>query len=320
MRRLSVVAPLLLLLGGCGDDSPGPADMAVDDGPDLSMSGVMPHITQRFAVIGDYGVNTMDEGAVAGLVKRWAPDFIVTVGDNNYPNGEALTIDGNIGQHFGEYIGSYTGKYGKGSPVNRFWPALGNHDWYSADGDQPYLDYFPALPGNRRYYDVALGDIHLFVVDSDPHEPDGITANSVQAQWLAARMAASTECFNLVVFHHPAYSSGDPIFTEPKMRWPFKEWGADVVLTGHQHQYERLIVGGLPYVVDGLGGALNRFGFASVEPGSMVRYSEDFGALFVEVARGKLFFTFRDTHGKVIDAFEVARDCASAREPFDAGF
>ncbi|HWE31028.1 MAG TPA: metallophosphoesterase, partial [Polyangia bacterium] len=273
----------------------------------------------RFAVIGDYGVDTRDEMDVAKLVRSWHPEYVVTVGDNNYPSGEATTIDANIGQYFSAYIGGYTGKYGPGSVGNRFWPCLGNHDWYSATGAQPYLDYFPSLPGNHRYYDVVIGTVHFFSVDSDPHEPDGIDAISPQARWLQTALAASQQCFNVVYFHHPAYSSGDPAFTETQMRWPFADWGADVVLTGHQHQYERLAVGGLTYVVDGLGGALNRFDFAAIDPGSLVRYNASFGALFVEVLDGTLSFTFRNTLGVVVDRFEVKRDCSTPHTIVDAG-
>ncbi len=302
---------------GCDDDTIGPgSDGSV--APDLSAPPAT--LLARFAVIGDYGVDTADEMNVAKLVKGWQPDYIVTVGDNNYPNGEAATIDLNIGQYFGAYIGGYTGKYGPGSADNRFWPCLGNHDWYSTTGAQPYLDYFPTLPGNRRYYDVAVGSVHFFAVDSDAHEPDGIDVGSPQAQWLQAALAASHECFNVVYFHHPAYSSGDPIFTEPRMRWPFAAWGADVVLTGHQHQYERIVVEGLTYVVDGLGGALNRFAFAPVpEVGSLVRYNQAFGALEVEVYDGRLAFTFHETRGGVVDRFDVTRDCATPHVTVDAG-
>src|SRR5438067_7116765 len=111
---------------GCDDDvAPGsdaamPGDMAMNP-PAMPLA--------RFAVIGDYGVDTRDEMDVGKLVKTWRPDYIVTVGDNNYPNGETATIDANIGQYFSAFIGGYTGKYGSGSSDNRFWPCLGNHDW-----------------------------------------------------------------------------------------------------------------------------------------------------------------------------------------------
>jgi tartrate-resistant acid phosphatase type 5 len=309
-----------LAVAGCGDDGPivtpdagVPVDLAM---PPLPMPKA------RFAVIGDFGVNTVDEMAVAKLVRGWHPDYIVTVGDNNYPNGETDTIDLNIGQHFASFIGNYQGKYGPGGgATNRFWPALGNHDWYAQTGAQPYIDYFPSLPGNRRYYDVVLGDVHFFAVDSDEHEPDGIDATSPQAMWLKAALAASKECFNVVYFHHPAYSSGEATFTQPRMRWPFAEWGADIVLTGHQHLYERLYVAGMIYIVDGLGGALNRFNFnPAPEVGSLVRYNSDFGALQVEVFDGgTMTFTFHDTHDAVIDRFDIKRDCSAPHMTFDAG-
>ncbi|MCA1664452.1 MAG: metallophosphoesterase, partial [Myxococcales bacterium] len=225
--------------------------------------------------------------------------------------------DTNIGQYFAPYIGGYTGKFGRGSSDNRFWPCLGNHDWYSSTGAQPYLDYFASLPGNRRYYDVAIGSVHFFSVDSDPHEPDGIDVASPQALWLQAALASAPECFKIVYFHHPPYSSGDPVFTEPAMRWPFGAWGATLVLTGHQHQYERLVVDGMTYVVDGLGGALNRFDFATVQPGSLVRYNAAFGALFVEVFGSELQMTFRNTFNDVVDRFAIARNCSAVH--VDAG-
>src|SRR5689334_15914290 len=82
-----------------------------------------------FAVIGDYGSGEQPEADVANLVKSWNPDLIVTVGDNNYPNGDGKTIDKNIGQFYHEYIYQYNGQYGSGSQTRRFFPTLGNHDW-----------------------------------------------------------------------------------------------------------------------------------------------------------------------------------------------
>src|SRR5690349_12182306 len=100
----------------------------------------------QFAVIGDYGFDGPNEAAVAALVKSWDPAFVITVGDNNYDSGSASTIDANIGKHYHEFIGNYAGAYQPGSATNRFFPALGNHDWATA-GAQPYLNYF-TLPGN----------------------------------------------------------------------------------------------------------------------------------------------------------------------------
>src|SRR6185503_8936631 len=99
----------------------------------------------RFAIIGDYGWAGQPELDVSNLVHSWNPDFIITTGDNNYDLGAASTIDPNIGQYYHDFIYPYTGSYGPGAPYNKFFPSLGNHDWYTA-GAAPYLSYF-TLPG-----------------------------------------------------------------------------------------------------------------------------------------------------------------------------
>ena len=101
---------------------------------------------QRFASIGDYGDDNSDELAVANLVKSWNPDFVITLGDNNYNEGLWETIDNNIGQYYHEFIFPYVGTYGQGSDINRFFPCPGNHDHNNANLLQPYLDYFDLIP------------------------------------------------------------------------------------------------------------------------------------------------------------------------------
>ena len=265
--------------------------------------------TIRFAHIGDYGSNSSNENRVANLVKGWNPDFVVTDGDNNYPHGAASTIDQNIGKYYHSFIGNYKGSYGSGSSTNRFWPALGNHDWDS--GDKPYLDYF-TLPNNERYYNVVFGGglVQLFVIDSDGHEPDGMSSTSKQANWLKNGLAASTACFKLVDFHHPPYTtwSGGSM---TEMRWPFASWGADVVLAGHAHLYERLDASGFPYIVNGLGGEdISNFG-GSLPSGvrSVVRYNSDFGAMLVTANTGGITYQFYSAGGKLIDTYTQAKDC-----------
>lgn len=117
--------------------------------------------------------------AVADLVASWSPNFVATVGDNNYPEGRAATIDVNIGKYYAAFIGDYTGQFGPGSADNRFWPTLGNHDWKTGNVDA-YQAYF-TLPGNERYYEIDHGLVHLFMVDSEGEEPDGATFDSVQS-------------------------------------------------------------------------------------------------------------------------------------------
>src|SRR5207249_3917211 len=125
----------------------------------------------RSGNIGDFGWDNDYEAGVVRMIKGWNPDFISTVGDNNYPHGSSSTIDQNIGQYFHQYVANYKGSYGSGASTNRFFPALGNHDWETSN-TAAYKSYF-TLPGNERYYDFIKGSIHFFIVDSDNHEPDG---------------------------------------------------------------------------------------------------------------------------------------------------
>lgn len=255
----------------------------------------------KIAAIGDYGWAGPAEQQVAELVDSFRPDYVVTTGDNNYPLGEASTIDQNIGQYFSELIHPYKGNYASSATENRFFPTLGNHDWYS-ESAAAYLDYF-TLPGNERYYDVAWGDVHFFAVDSDPHEPDGISATSTQANWLRQALAASTQAFNIVAMHHPPFSSG-PHGDTAVMQWPYAEWGADLVLAGHDHGYERLEIDGLTYVVSGLGGA-SIYSYGAGVPGSVVRYNEQYGATLLEADANELHISFFNVDGQLVDTARI---------------
>ena len=270
----------------------------------LSTSHAQDTASTVFAVVGDYGEYLLPyEGEVASRIKSWNPDFIVTAGDNNYPAGAAATIDPNIGRYYSDYIYPYTGSYGTGAATNRFFPALGNHDW-ETDPPQPYLDYF-TLPGNERYYDFVWGPVRIFILDSDPHEPDGELSVSTQGVWLQNRLEESSEQWKLVVCHHPPYSSGTRHGSTPYMQWPFQEWGATAVISGHDHGYERIVRDGFPYFVDGLGGQ-SKYDYSFTDPpvsGSEVRYNSDYGAMRVEATDTDITFQFISQGGIIVDTY-----------------
>jgi tartrate-resistant acid phosphatase type 5 len=256
-----------------------------------------------FAVIGDYGGADEETGEVAELIESWQPEFIITVGDNNYPFGAANHIDDAIGQFFHQYIYNYQGKYGEGADINRFYPVLGNHDTLSADG-QPYFDYF-TLPGNERYYDFEWGPVHMYALDMLDTEPDGFRASSIQADWLQESLATSTSTWNIVYGHYPPYSSGLHGSTE-WARWPFSEWGVDAVFSGHDHNYERLFEDGVTYFVNGAGG-YSLYDFKHILQGSQVRYNDDYGAIRVEATDEYLLFQFINRKNEIVDQVELRK-------------
>ena len=261
--------------------------------------------SNRFAVIGDYGQAGDAERDVANLVKSWNPEIIVTTGDNNYNDGSADTIDENIGKYYSDFIYPYHGSYGNGAQVNRYFPSLGNHDW-NTPGAQPYLDYF-TLPGNERYYDFTWGPVHFFIIDSDNDEPDGNEWDSIQGEWLKSQLAKSIDQWKIVVMHHAPYSSGNH-GSSSRMQWPYADWGADVVLSGHDHTYERISpTGDILYFVNGLGGK-SKYDFSD-DPieGSQVRYNEDYGAMLVDVSLERIRFQFINRQEEQIDDFSLVK-------------
>lgn len=326
-QKLLPLAIITLILAACGAPAPlaqpgplptaairlpvvvsGPAPAAATTTAAPTVATPVPTAiasTIRIAVIGDFGLAGANEANVAALVKSWHPQDIITTGDNNYPAGAADTIDANIGQYYHEFIAPYSGNYGPGAAANHFFPVLGNHDWQAANS-QPYRDYF-TLPGNERYYTADIGPLRLFALDSMPDEPDGTTADSAQGAWLEQQLAASTACWNVVAMHHPPFSSGLH-GSSAWMQWPYAAWGADLVLAGHDHSYERFDHDGIPYILNGLGGGA-LYALHPPTAGSKRQFAGGYGAMLLEVDRNSLHIQFITVDGTLVDDMQLAGGC-----------
>jgi hypothetical protein len=220
----------------------------------------------------------------------------VTVGDNCL--GSSPPISTQVGDKYGTYVSG-----------GKFFPSLGNHDYSDGcAGLSRYLSYFKP-PGNGRYYVRQVGDIAFFIINSESKEPDGTSGSSKQALWLKQKLASVAARYKIVVFHYPAYSSGDH-GSSTYMRWPFEEWGASAVFFGHDHDYERFMldknVDGkkIPYVVVGTGGQPSR-AFKIIQPGS-VFHSLAHGTIHCKNQPNGLGCGFKDTNGRILDSFVVA--------------
>ncbi len=249
---------------------------------------------ERFAIIGDYGKNTKGELDVSNMIKKWDTNSrltgILTVGDNNDDTGSQSTIEKNVGKYYSSFMYPYV-SYSKPplyngaiDKINRFYPTPGNHDW-GTNNLNAYLNYFKV----KRYYNKVFNNTEIFMLDSDNHEPDGINSTSKQALWLKNSLKASKAKWKLILFHHPPYSSGDH-GNNVYMDWPFYDWGASLVISGHDHDYERLFIKDKIYLVNGLGGAEIR-NFKKNISGSIKRYNKNYGALLLDLS-DKLKFQF----------------------------
>jgi 3',5'-cyclic AMP phosphodiesterase CpdA len=147
---------------------------------------------------------------------------VLALGDLTYPRGAAK-----------EFTGCYAPTWGRFK--DRTWPAPGNHEYYTP-GAQPYFAYWGTRAG-RGYYSFELGGWHIVSLDSNLAP----AAHAAQLAWLRADLAAHPTHCTLAFWHHPLYSSGGH-GSVPKMRdaWQLLyEAGAELVLSGHDHDYER---------------------------------------------------------------------------------
>lgn len=257
----------------------------------------------RLVSIGDFGSDSVGgsqrEGAAAACCRALDNDTrldgILALGDMNYPNGEAATMDQNVGKHYGEFIWPLVSGFSKGAPDrrNRFFPCPGNHDWTQKENGtlDPYFAYLPSLM-NQHHYEVSFPDVDVFVLDSDVNEDrfNGTSSSSRQAQWLKAGLESSVASWKLVVAHHPPHSSGKHGSTL-RMQWPFFDWGATAVLSGHDHNYERVLhPSGFPFFVNGLGGGGMYMLRDHAVPGSAVQFTGSPAVQLIEADKTRIAF------------------------------
>lgn len=249
--------------------------------------------TDVFAFVGDQGLQSVNQQNVASMIRGWNPKLVVMLGDNNYNDASPSTIYPNFAAY--DYFRFR----------QELFAILGNHDWFPGGGSgtdpSAQTDFLFYLPGNGRYFDLVRGNVHFFFLSSGINstdsttpsttntvEPDGNSLTSIQALWLKARLAASQAPWKIVFIHHPPFTSATNVSSYypgySVLRWPYKEWGANLVVSGHVHAYERLSYNGLTYLTCGIGGQTNRFYSGSVSPYSVLRYRvggsvSDYGAL-----------------------------------------
>lgn len=267
-----------IILAGCASQTATP--------PPTSPTPVTTlHASPVIAVIGDFGSGDDDERAVADLVSSRHPDAIVTTGDNVYGSGG---YDALVGAYYGDAVARKI-----------LYPVPGNHD--HEEGIENYDAYFSYLDGQRDYT-VTLGNVSFFMLDGEESLASLDSAHN-QAAWLADAVAASDSTYRVVVVHYPPFSSSQHGST-PGLQWDYQGMGIDLVLSGHDHVYERIDSGGVTYIVDGTGGK-QRYDCGDPVPGSLVCIDSTFGAVFLAPGGDVLHGEFVGVDGTILDEFDA---------------
>jgi hypothetical protein len=205
-------------------------------------------------------------------------DAVLPLGDLQYPSGQ---LSG-----FQSY---YDPTWGRVKAITR--PAPGNHE-YGTPGASGYYQYFGAAAGDpqKGYYSYDLGSWHLISLNSNCLKIGGCGPGSPQEQWLRADLAAHPNACTAAYWHHPLFSSGTVHghdATTQALWQALYDFGADVILNGHEHHYERFgpqtptgaadPANGIRQFTVGTGGN-SLYGFGTPAPNSIARNSE-FGVL-----------------------------------------
>jgi hypothetical protein len=237
------------------------------------------------------------------------PDAVLALGDLQYPNGA-----------YQKFLGSYAASWGAYLAITR--PAPGNHEYLTPDA-HGYFRYFGDLAGTEGagYYSFDLGAWHLIALNSECFAV-ACAKGSEQYAWLKADLEASSAECTLAYWHEPRFSSGPHGGTTavlPFWRLLYRA-GADVVLSGHDHIYERFrgqdptgthdhAFGIVEFVV-GTGGA-EHYAIEDVQPNSARRRSNAFGVLRLRLKPDSFAFRFVATPASpFVDS--GSRDCHGA--------
>ena len=229
---------------------------------------------------GDIAKCNREEDALTGYLLDVNPGIVLGIGDNDQVAGSL--------QQFNDCYGPTWGRH-----KDRIYPVPGNHEYYTG-GANGYFTYFgdratPLEPGCRKecggFYSFNYGGWHIVALNSEiPSDP-----GTPQEQWLRADLAANPSVCTLAYWHRARFSSGDHLSVAGQGLWAaLYDFGADIVLSGHDHDYERFApqnpsgqldnARGIRQFVVGTGGT-NLTSFKFIQPNSEVRDHDTWGIL-----------------------------------------
>jgi hypothetical protein len=248
----------------------------------------------RFAVLGDTGTGGSDQRRVAerlaGAHASFPFEFTLMLGDNMY---------GSEGPQ--DFVSKFERPYKALLDAGvKFYAALGNHD------EPTQANYKLFNMNGETYYSFKAprGSVRFFALDSN-------YMDKAQLAWLEKELAASGSGWKICFFHHPLYSSGDKHGADELLREQleplFLKHGVDLVLTGHEHFYERLKPqNGIHYIIAGSSAKLRR---GNIGASDITAKGFDQGLTFMlmEIIDNELHFQTIDDRGRTVDSGMIPR-------------
>ncbi len=249
----------------------------------------------KFVVLGDFGTGSRDQYRLAermAIVREAFPfELVVLVGDNIYGSDRPQDFKRKFEEPYRTLLDAGV----------KFYAALGNHD----AREQRFYKLFN-MDGQLYYsFKAPKQDVRFFALESTYLEPK-------QLDWLGKQLESTREKWKIVFQHHPLYSSGRTHGSDEGLRAAleplFTANGVDLVLTGHDHIYERIKPQqGIVHFVAGSGGKLRKGGARSGLPFSARIVDDTHVFLAIEILDDRLVFNAIATDGQVVDAGQFTR-------------
>ena len=242
----------------------------------------------RFGIIGDTGTGSQKQYQLAEVLlqyrKAFPFDFVLMMGDNMY-GGESPR----------DYKLKFEDVYRPLLDMKvKFYASLGNHD----EPAQRFYQYFNM--DGKEYYRFTKGNAAFYALNSN-------YLDKKQLQWLESELAKDTSEWKICFFHHPPYSSGGKHGSDKQLREVvepiFVKYGVNLVLTGHDHFYERIKPQkGIYYFVSGAGGKLRSGDVRDNSPITDKAFDRDMSFMVAEIVGDQFYFQTVSRTGETVDA------------------
>jgi hypothetical protein len=260
--------------------------------PALPLSLPLTEGSVRFAIIGDTGTGSKQQQQVADLMKQYRDafpfEFVLMMGDNLY--GSETPAD---------YRKKFQDVYQRLLDDKvKFYASLGNHD----QPNERFYEFFNM--NGKEYYRFTKGNVAFYALNSN-------YMDKKQLEWLEGELAKDTSDWKIAFFHHPPYSSGGAHGSDKQLREVvepmFVKYGVNVVLSGHEHFYERIKPQkGIYYFISGAGGKLREGDVNERSPLTDKFFDSDMSFMLVEIVKGDMHFQVISRTGETVDSGVLA--------------
>jgi predicted MPP superfamily phosphohydrolase len=298
-RLVAGISALLVFVSACGCASPLPAEETsqsrAQPGAPLALTFPNKGDSLKFAVLGDFGTGDRDQYQLAEQMKRvhdaFPYELVTLVGDNLYGSERPQDFRRKFELPYKPLLDAGV----------KFYASLGNHD----AREQRYYKLFNM--DGKLYYTFKPGkqSVRFFALESTYMDPE-------QVAWLEKELKGSDSDWKIPYFHHPPYSSGGRHGSDARLREVleplFIRYNVSVVLTGHDHFYERTKPQkGIVYFVVGSGGKLRKGDIDSNSGITAKGNDTDNSFMAVEINGDEMTFNAVSRLGQIIDSGVIAR-------------